>query len=170
MIKLLFEYMAILIQENRITNTGYSFFKFDRLLRENYDLGSYDELGWWFSNSNAPKFFFRIIFWLRMPTRRPSEVSNRFSKFRKDEAKLTPDFKDNSPQWWKKRSQKTKCRMAYKVTMHSMPNMPKGLIWGIKWNAIKFWANYVAYRTFHLKNRFPSDPPKIWVFAMKYLL
>ena len=54
---------------------------------------------------------------------------------------------------------KTKFRMAYKVTMHSMPNLPKGLIWGIKWNAIKFWANYPVLGTFHPKNRIPSDPP-----------
>ena len=102
MIKLLFEYMAILSQENRITNTGYSFFKFNHLLRENYDLGSYDELGWWFSHSNAPKFFFRIIFRLRMPTRRTSKVSVQFSKSRNNDARIMPDFKDNSPQWWKK--------------------------------------------------------------------
>ena len=94
-----------------------------------------------------------------MPTQQTSKVSNRFSKLRNNDARLTPDFKDNSPQRCKKRSQKTKFRMAYKVTMHSMPNLPKGLIWGIKWNAIKFWANYPVLRTFHPKDRIPSDPP-----------
>ena len=88
MIKLLFEYMAILSQENRITNTGYSFFKFNHLLRENYDLGSYDELGWWFSYSNAPKIFFRIIFRLRMPTRRNYKVASWFCRSKINEGKL----------------------------------------------------------------------------------
>ena len=66
----------------------------------------------------------------------------------------------NQVQRWKERSQKTKFWMAHKVTMHSMPNMTKGLIWGIKWNSIKFWTNYPVLRTFHPKNQFPPDPPR----------
>ena len=59
----------------------------------------------------------------------------------------------------KKRSQKTKFYEAYKFTMYSMANELKGLMWGIKWKAIKFCANCIEYRTFHQSLRFSSDPP-----------
>ena len=59
----------------------------------------------------------------------------------------------------KKRSQKTKFYEAYKVTMYSMANELKCLMWGIKWKAIKFCANCIEYRTFHQSLRFSSDPP-----------
>ena len=59
----------------------------------------------------------------------------------------------------KKRSQKMKFYEAYKVTMYSMANELKCLMWGIKWKAIKFCANCIEYRTFHQSFRFSSDLP-----------
>ena len=146
-------------KKNWVTIANFSPSDFNRLSPENKALTAYDRPGQSFSHSADSKSFFRNVLGLRMPTQQTSKVSNRFSKLRNNDARLTPDFKDNSPQRCKKRSQKTKFRMAYKVTMHSMPNLPKGLIWGIKWNAIKFWANYPVLRTFHPKDRIPSDPP-----------
>ena len=40
-----------------------------------------------------------------MPTQRTSEASNQFSKLRNNDARLTPDFKDNSAIIEKKESE-----------------------------------------------------------------